>query len=166
MSFVEDKKWESLEEVPAWKKPTSIPMSVLSMFFQLSHFLKEVNTMLLTEYGLPTWGSYAIFAIATIFIGALMGLLFVCIIDFLFPPKAHQRQGFVEKQKEAEDEDVPDTDLVDEAVEEDNTSEGEKYSGTDSDDQEEKEPEVVKKQETPKSSPKQEVRKRKARKAE
>ena len=165
MSFVEDKKWESLEEVPAWKKPTSIPMSVLSMFFQLSHFLKEVNTMLLTEYGLPTWGSYAIFAIATIFIGALMGLLFVCIIDFLFPPKAHQRQGFVEKQKEAE-EDVPDTDLVDEAVEEDNTSEGEKYSGTDSDDQEEKEPEVVKKQETPKTSPKQEVRKRKARKAE
>lgn len=101
MSFVEDKKWQSVEPISAWKKPSSIPMSIVAMFFQLSHYLKEVNTMLLTEYGLPTWGSYAIFAIATIFIGALIGLLFVCIIDFLFPQKASQRQGFVEKQKES-----------------------------------------------------------------
>lgn len=101
MSFVEDKKWQALEAISSWKAPSSIPMSVVAMFFQLSHYLKEVNTMLLTQYGLPTWGSYAIFAIATIFIGALLGLLFVCIIDFLFPQKASQRQGFVEKQKDA-----------------------------------------------------------------
>lgn len=100
MSFIEDKKWQSVEQVSAWKNPSSIPMSAVAMFFQFSHYLKEVNTMLLTEYGLPTWGSYAIFAIATIFIGALLGLLFVCIIDFLFPQKSMQRQGFVEKQKD------------------------------------------------------------------
>lgn len=47
-------------------------------------------------------------------------------------------------------------------MEDENDDDREKYSGTDSDDQEE---EVVK-QETPKASPKAEVRKRKARKAE
>lgn len=58
------------------------------------------------------------------------------------------------------DEDVQDPDLEDENDDDDR----EKYSGSDSDDQEEEE-EVVK-QETPKASPKAEVRKRKARKAE
>jgi hypothetical protein len=27
------------------------------------------------EYGMPTWGSYLIFAVATIIIGALLGLV-------------------------------------------------------------------------------------------
>lgn len=170
-TFVEDKKWQNIEPISAWKRPNSIPMSVVSMFFQLSHYLKEVNTMLLTEYGLPTWGSYAIFAIATIFIGAILGLVFVCIIDFLFPQKASQRQGFVAKQREEVDEGVQDPDLVDENEEEEADSEGEKYSGTDSEDNEEavdeEEREEVKKQASPKASPKAaEVRKRKARKAE
>lgn len=99
-TFVEENRWKNIEPVSAWKRPDSISMSVVSMFFKLSHYLKEVNTKLLTEYGLPTWGSYAIFAIATIFMGTLLGLLFVCIIDFLFPQKAGTRQGFVEKQRE------------------------------------------------------------------
>lgn len=54
--------------------------------------------------------------------------------------------------------------------ENEDASDGEKYSGTDSDDEpaqeEEEEEEVVEKQDTPKASPKAEVRKRKARKAE
>jgi len=29
----------------------------------------------MAEYGLPTWGSYLIFAIATILIGAILGLV-------------------------------------------------------------------------------------------
>lgn len=158
-TFVEDKKWQSIEQISSWKSPSSIPMSVVAMFFKLSHYLKEVNTMLLTEYGLPTWGSYGIFAIVTILIGTILGLLFVCIIDFLFPQKASQRQAFVEKRKEEDDEEVRDEDLVDEAEEVDR----EKYSGTDSDDQKEE----AEKQPTPKASPKPaEVRKRKARKAE
>lgn len=165
MSFVEEKRWQNIEPVSAWKRPDSIPMTVVSMFFQLSHYLKEVNTMLLTEYGLPTWGSYAIFAIATILIGATLGLVFVCIIDFLFPQKASQRQGFVAKQKESDDENdgAGDQDLVDENEDDDR----EKYSGTDSDDDKEEEEEDKDKKKTvsPKASPKAtEVRKRKARK--
>jgi hypothetical protein len=40
MSFVEDKTWEQLDPVESWKKPDSLPMSILSWFFRLSHFLK------------------------------------------------------------------------------------------------------------------------------
>lgn len=37
----------------------------------------------MVEYGFPTWGSYFIFAIVTIFIGAILGLVsnFIYILD-------------------------------------------------------------------------------------
>lgn len=40
MTFVEEKKWESIEPIDSWKRPDSVPMSILSWFFRLSHFLK------------------------------------------------------------------------------------------------------------------------------
>lgn len=43
MTFIEDKKWESLEQINSWKKPDSVPMSILSWFFRLSHFLKVMK---------------------------------------------------------------------------------------------------------------------------
>jgi hypothetical protein len=46
----------------------------------LSLLFQAVHNKLMEEYGLPTWGSYLIFAIATIIIGALLGLVsFLCI---------------------------------------------------------------------------------------
>lgn len=36
------------------------------------------------DYGLPTWGSYLIFAVATIFFGALLGLVSSKFISFPF----------------------------------------------------------------------------------
>uniref|UniRef100_A0AAG5CV19 Thioredoxin domain-containing protein n=1 Tax=Anopheles atroparvus TaxID=41427 RepID=A0AAG5CV19_ANOAO len=160
MSFVEEKKWESLEQVSAWRKPDSIQMSLVSLFFKLSHFLKELNTMLLKEYGLPVWGSYTLFGIGTVLLGAIFGLILVCIIDCLFPPKSAQRQSFSEhKQKVRAEKDVPEELRGDELVDEDEekrtqdedeegaendgaeseekeTSEGEKYSGSDDSDDE------------------------------
>lgn len=57
MTFVEEKKWQALEPISSWKKPDSIPMSVLSWFFRLSHFLKvikiEVSVTLLLGF---IWG--------------------------------------------------------------------------------------------------------------
>lgn len=38
----------------------------------------------MAEYGLPTWGSYLIFAIATIIIGAILGLVSRIVILLLF----------------------------------------------------------------------------------
>lgn len=157
MSFVEEKKWESLEQVSAWRKPDSIQMSLVSQFFKLSHFLKELNTMLLKEYGLPVWGSYTLFGIGTVLLGAIFGLILVCIIDCLFPPKSAQRQSFSEHKQKVRAEKVPEELRGDELVDEDEekrtqdeeeegeenddaeseekeTSEGEKYSGSDDSD--------------------------------
>ncbi|CAL4065164.1 unnamed protein product, partial [Meganyctiphanes norvegica] len=75
MSFIEEKRWESLEEVPAWKSPASMQMSIVSQFFKLSMVLRGVHSVLVEEYGLPTWGSYLVFALATILVGALLGLV-------------------------------------------------------------------------------------------
>lgn len=96
--FVKKQQWQSIEPLSAWKKPDTTHMSVLSYFFKLSHTLKDFNGRLQEEYGLPTWGSYALFAIATIFVGAALGLLLVCLVDFVYPPKKSQRQSFSESQ--------------------------------------------------------------------
>ncbi|XP_022218321.1 thioredoxin-related transmembrane protein 1 [Drosophila obscura] len=98
LHFVKKQQWQSIEPLSAWKKPDTIHMSVLSYFFKLSHTLKDFNGRLQEEYGLPTWGSYALFAIATIFVGAALGLLLVCLVDFVYPPKKSQRQSFSESQ--------------------------------------------------------------------
>lgn len=44
--------------------------------------------MMVEEYGIPTWGSYAVFAVATIMVGALLGLVLVCIIDCIYPQRS------------------------------------------------------------------------------
>ncbi|XP_055546616.1 thioredoxin-related transmembrane protein 1 isoform X2 [Wyeomyia smithii] len=151
MTFIEEKKWQNLEPISGWSEPDSLLMSLVSQFFKLSHFLKEVNVMLSKEYGLPAWGSYALFAIGTILLGAILGLILVCIIDFMFPPKSAQRKSFSEhkqslkheqgheelKGDELEDEDEQEQDKAgqddEQEEEEEESSEGEKYSGSDSD---------------------------------
>lgn len=119
---------------------------------------------MLKEYGLPTWASYGLFAVVTIILGALVGLLLVCIIDFICPQKPMQRQSFSETQEreklirrsnEAINEDLVD-DIADEEID---TSDAEKNSGSDDEEEEE-----AAKEPSPKSSP--DVRKRRTRKAD
>lgn len=129
---------------------------------------------MLKEYGLPTWASYGLFAIVTIILGALVGLLLVCIIDFICPQKPMQRQSFSETQEreklirrsnEAINEDLVDdtgADQDEDDDEEDETSEAEKNSVSDDDEEEEEEEDT--KEPSPKSSP--DVRKRRTRKAD
>ena len=50
ISFVEDKKWNQVEEVSSWKDPSSIQMSMVSYFFKLSMVLRNVHTTLTEEY--------------------------------------------------------------------------------------------------------------------
>lgn len=40
VSFVEEKKYEELEPVPAWQDPNSWGMSVISVFYRLSMVLR------------------------------------------------------------------------------------------------------------------------------
>ena len=35
ISFVEDKKWNQVEEVSSWKDPSSMQMTMVSYFFKL-----------------------------------------------------------------------------------------------------------------------------------
>nr|XP_023028453.1 thioredoxin-related transmembrane protein 1-like [Leptinotarsa decemlineata] len=135
-SFIEDKKWEQVEPVPNWKSPNSFQMGVVSSFFKLSQFLRHIHNKLTEEYGLPSFVSYLIFAVATIFLGALLGLVLVCAIDLIYPPKRTSSKSELNKKKdkdsgdELDDEDIKD-DLVDDAVKES----GDHNSGTDSESQ-------------------------------
>lgn len=115
ISFIEDRQWEKVESIPSWKAPSSIAMSVISYFFKLSQFLRKVHTRLMEDYGIPTWGSYIIFAVATIFLGALLGLLLVFIIDLIYPPSSSSvaRPSYPKKKKKAKTSDNEATDESD-----------------------------------------------------
>ncbi|EDW10722.1 thioredoxin-related transmembrane protein 1 isoform X2 [Drosophila mojavensis] len=136
--FLKKKSWQSIEPLSSWKKPDTIHMSLLSYFFKLSHTLKDFNARLQEEYGLPTWGSYALFAIATIFVGAALGLMLVCIVDFVYPPKKAQRQSFSESQEHLA-EGVED--LATEEIEDDEEAVEHEGRNSDDDDDEEEEEE-------------------------
>ncbi|EDW74681.2 uncharacterized protein Dwil_GK15815 [Drosophila willistoni] len=134
--FLKKQQWQSIEPLSAWKKPDTIHMSLLSYFFKLSHTLKDFNARLQEEYGLPTWGSYALFAIATIFVGAALGLLLVCLVDFVYPPKKSQRQSFSESQDNLT-EGVED--LATEEIEDDENEEAEAEEDDDAEEAEDEE---------------------------
>lgn len=148
ISFIEEQKWKDLEAVPQWKNPDSIQMAIVSYFFKLSHYLKEVNNVMLVEYGFPAWVTYVLFAIATILLGALLGLILVSIIDLIFPPvPLNSRKTFTQAQEAnvgSAEEDMRD-ELVDDVpadtgddnyddAGESSTSDGEKYSQNESND--------------------------------
>lgn len=152
IEFIEELKWKDIEPVSAWKHPDSIQMAIVSYFFKLSHYLKEVNNVMLTDYGMPPWLTYVAFAIVTILFGALLGLILVSIIDLIFPPVSlNSRKSFSQGEGNAAstDEDardvieddgetepsaaVPANDEEDDEEEAPSTSEGEKFSGSDSD---------------------------------
>lgn len=42
---------------------------------KLINLLQDVHTVMTNEYGIPVWGSYIIFALATILLGLLIGLV-------------------------------------------------------------------------------------------
>lgn len=152
LSFVEDQKWKDIEPVDSWKHPDSIQMTVVAYFFQLSHYLKEINTVMLVDYGMAPWLTYVLFAIVTILLGAMLGLILVSVIDFIFPPVSqNSRKSFTQGRGNSAttDEDardvieddaefipsgaVPANDDEEEDEEAPSTSEGEKFSGSDSD---------------------------------
>lgn len=50
-------------------------MSVVSNFFKISMALRAVHNTFVEDYGIPYWGSYILFAFATIIFGAILGLV-------------------------------------------------------------------------------------------
>jgi len=133
ISFVEDKKWSGVEPISSWKSPDSFQMSLVSYFFKLSMVLRNVHTTLTEDYQMPYWVSYVAFAVATILLGGVLGLILVCCIDCVYPPRRddelhHHVQQATRPDKK--DSDVEEDDDVEEL-------EGSQDEGEDQDTQDE-----------------------------
>jgi len=55
--------------------------------------LRNIHTQITEEHGIPYWGSYLLFALATIIIGAVLGLVLVFLIDCIYPNKAPSKRS-------------------------------------------------------------------------
>ncbi|TWW71754.1 Thioredoxin-related transmembrane protein 1 [Takifugu flavidus] len=87
LSFVDEKKWEAVEPVSSWFGPSSLLMNSMSALFKLSMFIRRCHNYMTEQLGLPVWGSYVIFGLATLLSGLALGLLLVFIADYVFPSR-------------------------------------------------------------------------------
>lgn len=85
INFVEQQGWKNVQPISRWIAPDSLQMSFVAHSFKISMTLRDVHTYLVEEIGLPYYISYLIFALCTIFIGTLLGLLIVFVIDMCCP---------------------------------------------------------------------------------
>merc|ERR1719245_7954 len=122
------KKWNQVEEVSSWKDPSSIQMSMVSYFFKLSMVLRNVHSTLTEEYQLPYWVSYVAFAVATILLGGILGLLLVCCIDCVFPPRREDQEHSHSVREDKKDSDVEEEDDIEEL--DDEEEDGESQEGS------------------------------------
>uniref|UniRef100_A0A8B9ML68 Thioredoxin-related transmembrane protein 1 n=4 Tax=Accipitriformes TaxID=2558200 RepID=A0A8B9ML68_9AVES len=75
INFISDQEWKSIEPVSSWFGPSSFLMSSMSALFQLSMWIRHCHGYLTENVGIPAWGSYAVFALATLFSGLILGLV-------------------------------------------------------------------------------------------
>lgn len=69
-------------------------------------FLRNVHTQITEEHGIPTWGSYLLFGVATIVVGAILGLILVFLIDCFYPAKAPIRRKDEKSSMEDKNSDI------------------------------------------------------------
>jgi len=165
ISFVEDKKWTQVEEISSWKDPNSIQMSLVSYFFKLSMVLRNVHTTLTEDYQLPYWVSYVAFAIATILLGGILGLILVCCIDCIFPPRRedNQHKQTRDDKKDSDVEEDDDEDL--EEIDRDSQEEDEAEDLSQNEDEEQSQEEQESQEDSPRISDNK-ARKRRTRKTD
>uniref|UniRef100_A0A674BNE3 Thioredoxin-related transmembrane protein 1 n=1 Tax=Salmo trutta TaxID=8032 RepID=A0A674BNE3_SALTR len=75
LSFIDEKKWQGIEPVSSWFGPSSFMMNTMSALFKLSMFIRRCHNYLTEQLGIPVWGSYIIFGLATLFSGLALGLV-------------------------------------------------------------------------------------------
>ncbi|KAL0969007.1 hypothetical protein UPYG_G00221490 [Umbra pygmaea] len=91
-AYVSNRRWEEVEPLPFWKSPSSPVMSCMAGLFRLSQWIRRSHGYLTGDLGMPAWGSYLSFAIATLVIGLLMGLVQVLLADCLCPPRQKEKE--------------------------------------------------------------------------
>lgn len=50
-------------------------MAVVAKFFQMSMSVRDAHSYLVEKKGIPTWGSYLIFGLATLVLGCILGFV-------------------------------------------------------------------------------------------
>ncbi|KAF8381515.1 dpy-11 [Pristionchus pacificus] len=114
ISFVEDRRWRTIDAVPDYKHPNSAQMGVVAVFFKLSMAVRDLHNTLVEEKGIPSWASYSIFAGVTLLLGCVLGFLIVLVIDQVFPTgsigsaekkdkKGGEKKGEKKEEKKKED---------------------------------------------------------------
>ncbi|XP_026875629.2 thioredoxin-related transmembrane protein 1 [Electrophorus electricus] len=98
LSFIDEKKWQSIEPISSWFGPSSFLMNMMSALFKLSMFIRQCHNYLTEQVGIPVWGSYVIFALATLFSGLALGLVLVFIADFVFPSRRFSSSAYYHKK--------------------------------------------------------------------
>lgn len=109
ISFVEQKKWEHIKPISKWKHPSSFQMTIVAKFFEWSYHIRGIHTYLVDQ-GIPYWASYCLFALATVIIGAVLGLIIVACLDYVFPGRPqeyHQAAAATEREGSDLDEEEP-----------------------------------------------------------
>lgn len=143
-TFVAEKKWSVIEPVAGWKAPSSILMSGMAGLFHLSGWIRHTHNYFTGPLGIPAWGSYVLFIVATLVIGLILGLILVLLADCFCPAKpkyqvvrSEMNQDEVDSsdkhQKDPTDE-LKELDDNEDAVEEDNDADKEDDQGEDSED--------------------------------
>merc|ERR1711872_1161914 len=165
ISFVEEKKWQGVEPISEWKSPDSVQMSLVSYFFKLSMVLRNVHTTLTEDYQMPYWVSYVAFAVATILLGGILGLILVCCIDCIFPPRRedNQHKQTRDNKKDSDVEEDDDEDL--EEIDRDSQEEDEGEDLSQNEDEEQSQEEQESQEDSPRISDNK-ARKRRTRKTD
>uniref|UniRef100_UPI00398F4B18 thioredoxin-related transmembrane protein 4 n=1 Tax=Pristiophorus japonicus TaxID=55135 RepID=UPI00398F4B18 len=102
--FIKEKKWEAVESISGWKCPSSLAMSGMASLFRLSVWIRQMHGYLTETLGIPVWGSYIIFAVATLVAGLILGLILVLIADCICPPKRQQKSEVMEITEDGNEE--------------------------------------------------------------
>ncbi|OQV14118.1 putative Thioredoxin-related transmembrane protein 1 [Hypsibius exemplaris] len=79
--YMDAEDWFKQEPVSALLYPDSLQMGAVGHFFRLSMNLKNVHSWMVEDKGLPNWLTYVIFAVATVTLGGLIGVLLVVVIE-------------------------------------------------------------------------------------
>ncbi|KAM9355521.1 thioredoxin-related transmembrane protein 1 [Pholidichthys leucotaenia] len=102
LSFVDEQKWKAVEPISSWFGPSSFLMNSMSALFKLSMFIRRCHNYMTEQLGIPVWGSYVIFGLATLFSGLALGLLLVFIADFVFPSRRFSSPDYYQKKQTME----------------------------------------------------------------
>ncbi|KAM3871181.1 thioredoxin-related transmembrane protein 1 [Diretmus argenteus] len=102
LSFIDEQKWQAIEPISSWFGPSSILMNSMSALFKLSMFIRRCHNYLTEQLGIPVWGSYVIFGLATLFSGLALGLILVFIADFVFPSRRFSSSDYYQKKQSME----------------------------------------------------------------